>query len=222
MKHVGIVCHTKMATGPDKVIYNRVEDRLITLLEKNTMIPVLIPIASLENLGDYFHRLDGLIFAGTTDVAPFYYGEEPTDKTGQLDLELDQFEMTLLKQAIGRLPILGIERGFQLINVACGGTLSPINSRIIHHGDGVHYHSLSNRRGTRMSELYGNRLIVESNHRYGLSDIAKDLKWSAKAADGLIEAVEHNTLPLLGVQFPVHHLPDDLSSQLMKAFLQLL
>jgi len=220
VKHVGVVCYTRAATGPDKVIYNSQEDRLIELLEKNDILPVMIPITSLEDLSDYLAWLDGLVLAGQTDVSPFFYGEEPTAQTGPLDLELDQFEMTLLRLAIDRLPVLGIERGAQLINVAGGGSLSPINSRIIHHGEGVCYHSLSNRRSSFMGQLYGARLIVSSRHRYGLSEIAKDLKWSAKAADGLIEAFEHSTKPIWGVQFPLHQLSDDLSCPLIRAFRQ--
>lgn len=222
MKHIGIICHTKPASGPDRVIYNRVEDRLVQAVERTGMLPVLIPITSLQDLTDYFIRLDGLIFAGTTNIAPFYYGEEPTDKTGELDLVSDQFEMTILKQAIGQLPILGIERGFQLINLALGGTLSQINSRIIHFGSGTTYHSLNIRKGTLLHGLYGARLIVESNHSYELGDLAKDLKWTAKAPDGCIEAFEHTELPIMGVQFPPHRMRDNYSDLLLTAFLDTL
>ena len=222
MKHVGLVCQTNPDRGPDKMIYNRVDDRLVQAVEQAGLLPVLIPVTGLSELADYMLRLDGLILSGTSDIAPFFYGQEMTQNIGPLDLTQDQFELTMLKQAIGSLPVLGIERGAQLLNIALGGSLKPINSRISHDGPETCYHSLSTRRGSLMQQVLGGRLIVESNHRFQIAELGKNMRWSAKAPDGIIEAIEHQSLPLLGVQFPLRTLIPELAEQLLLAFGELL
>lgn len=218
MKFVGIVSHPKPADG---IIYNQVDDSLVQAMERVGLIPVLIPITDYDQLDDYLHRVDALVFAGQTPVAPFFYGEEPDKETGELDLELDQFEMTLLRMAIHQVPILGIERGAHLINLALGGTLAPIDSKVIHASETTAYHSLALRKRSLFHDIYGSRLIVSSNHTHKIAELGDDLKPSAKSIDGVIEGFEHQDLPIIGIQFPGHELSESLSNQLFQAFRQL-
>lgn len=215
MKTVGIIAYP----GPGHhIVYNQVEDQLIQSIAKAGILPFIIPITAMEELSEYFSKIDGLIFAGKTDIAPFYYGAEPLATTGTLDLAHDQFEMTILKQAIGQLPILGIERGCQLINIALGGSLQPVESDIIHRGAEVCYHSLTLRPDSLLGEVLGERVIVASDHGYQVADLAPELRWSAKSRDGIIEALEHVELPIWGVQFPVHRMPADLAQAFFMKF----
>ena len=218
MKFVGIPTHPYPADG---IIYHQVDERLIQAIENVGLSPVLIPMTELPNLSDYFTRLDGLILAGRTSVSPFYYGEEPSQSTGQLNLALDQFELTLIKEAIGTLPILGIERGCHLLNVAFGGTLAPVDSKVIHHGSGNHYHSLNLRKRSQLHELYGSRMIVLSRHSERIGELATKLQSSAKSVDGVIEAFEHPSLPIIGVQFPLQEMSEFMCSLLLQTFSEL-
>lgn len=218
MKTVGIVSHLRAADG---IIYNQVSDQLVQALERNGLIPLIIPITDYPMLEDYLRVIDGLIIAGNTSVAPFVYGEEPDSLSGALNLEHDQFELTMIKLATGHVPILGLERGAQLINVAFGGSLNLIDSKVIHHGLDKTYHSVTTRKRSIMSDLYGPRLIVSSNHTHRIGDLGNDLKVSGKSSDGVIEVIEHQSLPIIGLQFPAQELPEPLSDLLFQAFRQI-
>ncbi|KAA6327512.1 putative glutamine amidotransferase, partial [termite gut metagenome] len=88
-------------------------------------IPILIPVTENEKtLEDIVSLLDGLILTGGEDIHPSYYNEDPAEQLGEVNPVRDRYDMTLIRLATGRnLPVLGICRGEQLINVAFGGTL---------------------------------------------------------------------------------------------------
>jgi putative glutamine amidotransferase len=88
-------------------------------------VPVVLPpIGRRADREAVVHSLDGLLLSGGSDLDPRYYGEEPSPELGPTIPERDAFEMPLLELALRRgLPIFGICRGMQLLNVALGGTL---------------------------------------------------------------------------------------------------
>jgi len=87
--------------------------------------PLLIPLLEDEDrLRAIYERLDGIVFPGGADVAPGEYGEEPVGNLNVVEVPRDRTELTLARWASeGDLPILGICRGQQLLNVALGGSL---------------------------------------------------------------------------------------------------
>src|SRR3712207_8975155 len=85
---------------------------------------VLPPIGERRMAEAVIGGLDGLLLSGGSDLSPGYYGEEPVDELGVTIPERDAFAMALLEHALkGGIPILGICRGMQILNVALGGSL---------------------------------------------------------------------------------------------------
>jgi putative glutamine amidotransferase len=143
---------------------------------------------------------DGLLLTGGEDLDPAHYGEAPSPALGAVDHERDRFELALFSAArVARLPVLGICRGIQLINVALGGTLyqdlpSERPGSIDHDPPAardarVHHVRLA--AGSRAARALGvERLVPNSFHHQALKDIAPALVATGWSDDGVIEAVE--------------------------------
>lgn len=151
---------------------------------------------------------DGLILPGSfQDMNPKLWGAEDLHCSNDVNDELDSIQWTLLKQAAADgKPVLGICRGMQFINVFFGGTLIQDLPCAAAHapGDPERYHGIFVPEGTRLYELYGMITEVNTRHHQGAGIIGDDLKaaamWSEE--DGIVmEAVEHKTLPIIGVQW---------------------
>lgn len=151
---------------------------------------------------------DALLLCGGEDVAPDRFGQE-NDGSDEPDLERDAAEFALMEKyvAAGK-PILGICRGHQLINVALGGDL------IQHIGDEL---CLFHRRGDLPDDrihpiralesgfvhrlLAAQNLLVNSSHHQAVGRLGDGLRAVAWAESGLVEAIEHESLPIRGVQW---------------------
>ncbi|MGW7253270.1 gamma-glutamyl-gamma-aminobutyrate hydrolase family protein [Streptomyces sp. NPDC054834] len=148
-------------------------------------------------------RLDGLVVAGGPDVDPARYGAERSPRTGPPAPERDAWELALVDAALAaRVPLLGICRGMQLLNVALGGTL-------VQHLDGhaevvgvFGGHPVKPVPGTLYAEAVPEETTVPTYHHQAVDRLGEGLVPSAYAADGTVEAVE---LPsagwVLGVQW---------------------
>ena len=167
----------------------------------------------LSAMGDpevYTATFQGLLLTGSSsDVTPALYGQENTAAAG-CDSELDRMELDLVNAFLrAGKPILGICRGIQVLNVALGGTLyqdipTQRPDAIVHSGptdrDDV-FHQLETLPGSAMEKLYGTGLLTNSYHHQAVSTLGRGLRATAWTEDGIVEAVEHETLPLLAVQF---------------------
>ncbi|MGP4008195.1 gamma-glutamyl-gamma-aminobutyrate hydrolase family protein [Streptomyces sp. 4N124] len=148
-------------------------------------------------------RLDGLVIAGGPDVEPVRYGAERDDRTGPPARARDAWELALIEAALeARVPLLGICRGMQLLNVALGGTL-------VQHLDGhaevvgvFGRHSVKPVPGTLYAGVVPEETAVPTYHHQSVDRLGAGLVASAHAVDGTVEAVE---LPsagwVLGVQW---------------------
>jgi putative glutamine amidotransferase len=144
--------------------------------------------------------LDGLIITGGRDVAPESYGQQPhpaTDEASADNRQRDAFEFALVDGAIRRgMPLLGICRGAQVINVALGGTLHQHLPDVIghtHHQKGNAVFSTSAVRtvpGTRLASLIGESSDAQCYHHQAIDRLGEGLIVSAQDSDGVIEAVE--------------------------------
>jgi len=148
----------------------------------------------------------GLLLTGGGDVEPARYGAEPHPATEKVDALRDATEILAVREAMRRgLPILGICRGIQLLNVALGGTLVQDiaecfpGSALNHRGQD---HPVCLQAGTLLAELWpGPELVVNSRHHQGVADLAAGLRAVAWTSDGIVEAVEAGDgYPLLGLQ----------------------
>ena len=158
-------------------------------------------------------RLDGLMLSGGGDIEPARYGGDAHEENYMVDAERDETELALVRSAVSiRMPIFGICRGAQVVNVALGGTL--IEHLPDELGEAVAPrapprrpipHEIRVRAGTRLAEIVGQEKIeVASWHHQGIRRAAEGLSVSAFAPDGAIEAVEMPSADhpwLIGVQW---------------------
>ena len=150
--------------------------------------------------------VDALVLCGGEDVEPRRYGAEPSPRLGTVNLRRDAWEILLLDEAVKRrLPVIGICRGCQLINVYFGGTLwqdlpTERPGPVVHRGKGGH--AVQVVAGSRLAGCLGStNLMVNTSHHQAVKDLAPGFRVAAVAPDGVVEAIESDDLPVVGVQF---------------------
>ena len=152
-----------------------------------------------EDAGDVLDLLDGLVVAGGEDVGTDLYGHDPHPRTGPKHHRRDGAELAVLRGALERdLPVLGICRGIQLLNVACGGTLvqhlEDVTDQTPHRFDDATWgeHEVVTEPGSRLREIVGERPHVRSHHHQGIGAVGAGLSVTAHAHDGTIEGLERD------------------------------
>lgn len=179
-------------------------------------VPVVLPPAGDERTAEAIvGSLDGLLLSGGSDLDPGYYGERPVPELGPTIPERDVFEMALVGLALRRgIPVFGICRGMQVLNVALGGTLyqdlpSQWSGNVLKHRQDTPKwqptHEVEVRDGSYISEVMGREVVkVNSYHHQGIKELADGLVATGWSPDGVVEAVEAADLSeqwLLGVQW---------------------
>jgi putative glutamine amidotransferase len=172
-------------------------------------VPLLLPpIPDVVELA--LTRLDGLILAGGPDIEPSRYGATALESTGAPRVDRDATELGLAGTALAAgLPVLGICRGMQLLNVARGGTLHQHLPDVVGNSDHAPapavygHHPVQVTAGSLLAKALGRTdAEVPTYHHQGIDQLGAGLSVSATAADGTIEAVEDQSLPFcLAVQW---------------------
>ena len=179
--------------------------------------PVLIPLLQDQDaLRAAYDACAGILIPGGVDMDPTTYGEAPHAKLGRIDPDRDRVELQLTRWCIeDKKPLLGLCRGLQVINVAQGGTLfQDLEAQLdgaIRHDYFPNYgferdhlsHSVAVDPSSRLHSLVNlDQLPVNSMHHQGVKQLGRGLMACARAADGLIEAVEStNGHWMVGVQW---------------------
>lgn len=221
------------------------EDSIAHLVAKRGALVVMIPsletCSALEvgdlNVGQYADALDGLVLQGGIDISPSMYGEEKMEvnKDVRTDPIRDRYEMKLLQAFVQRKkPVLGICRGFQLMNIFKGGSLfqdlptQQAESKVLHRSDSYDNftHHVDVAAGGILETMYPKRGEIVSIHHQGVKRLGKGLQVEATSEDGLIEAFsDPSERFFVGVQWhPEFHIDQEdrfLGSEpLMRAFLK--
>lgn len=183
-------------------------------VEKAGGLPFIIPTldddpTQVETVLDH---LDALLLTGGVDVNPGQFGENPHSKLGRVSPERDRLELPLTRAALARkLPILGICRGIQVLNVAAGGTLyqdlySQLKEPFKHYQEAPRWfpsHEVAVDPATRTGSIHGvTTLQVNSFHHQAVNRVAPGFVVTARAADGVIEGIERPEDPFtVGIQW---------------------
>jgi putative glutamine amidotransferase len=224
---IGIATQTQEAVPGQLPRCWIMSQRYVQVLASLGAVPVLIPLlpSDTETLREIYDRLNGLFLTGGVDVDPSRYGESKLEKCGHTDTDRDAVEILLLQWAIAdHKPVLAVCRGFQVVNVACGGSLyqdvpSQCPAMMKHDyfppengtpGRDYLAHEVTIAPTTRLGQCLGTeRAIVNSMHHQGIKSLAPCLTASAWAPDGLIEGVEgKNGHYLVAVQWHPEEITD--------------
>ncbi len=181
-------------------------------VERKGGVPIILPITSKkEVVEEYIKIIDALILTGGQDVDPNLYGEELYKESEEPSVERDQYDFMLIEAALKKgIPILGICRGMQILNVYLGGKLhqdikyhSKTNLKHVQssmYSDPVHSIKIS--KGSYLYEKLGEESRVNSIHHQCIKEVASSLNVVAVSiGDGIIEAYESKEGKILGVQW---------------------
>ena len=152
-------------------------------------------------------KYDCLVVCGGGDIHPSYYGESPLKPHYTYDRCFDEYELSVIRAFVKeKKPILGICRGMQSVNVALGGSLfQSIRSQLglCHKGSDkkVCEHEIKISKDSELSKKIGLRAIVNSYHHQSVNCPGEGLYVIAATHDGVIEAFEGKSLPVLGIQW---------------------
>jgi putative glutamine amidotransferase len=174
-------------------------------------LPFCLGNVSPEYALDYIDQADGLLLSGGVDVDPAMFGENPHPELGFVDESRDQMEFALYKAAKQKgIPVLGICRGIQAINVFEGGTLHqhvPAVTGVMQHSqhnlDGTLFHEVRLEPTSQLAKAYDKTSIrTNSYHHQAVNKVGPELRAVGWTSDGLIEAVEGTGKSfVLGVQW---------------------
>lgn len=164
-------------------------------------IPLLVPCAEGLSPEDLIGRFDGLLLTGGQDIDPYLYGEEPHQDIGSVYPARDRLEIGLCKMAAeAGIPVLGICKGLQVMNVAMGGTLiqdirSALGGKALCHSQKapgfIGMHDVHISEGSKLRSIFNSdKLRVNSFHHQAIKEVGGPLVITARAGDGVPEAAE--------------------------------
>lgn len=189
----------------------------VRAIQRNGGVPVLIPAAmAAEDVEAAVSFCDGILFPGGDDMTPWYYDEEPLPVIGTFRPEIDDAWLKVGRYALeNKIPMLGICKGHQTLNVLMGGSLYQDLS--LQDGERIQHlqrynrtyltHHVEVEEGTRLAGLFGaGKLKTNSMHHQAVKKLGKGLRISARACDGTVEGIEDEEGLIMGVQWH----PEDL------------
>jgi putative glutamine amidotransferase len=243
---IGIATQTQEPVRGETPLAWVMGQKYVRVLTDLGAVPWLIPLLPGDEatLREIYDRIDGVFLTGGVDVDPGAYHEARHELCGRTDPARDWTEVRLVRWAIeDKKPVLGVCRGIQIINVACGGTLyqdvklrqpMPIKhdyfpSQEAGYARDLLVHDVDVQQQSRLRQIMGDDHVrVNSMHHQSIKDLAPGLVATAFAPDGMIEGVEctegiecRNGHFLLGIQWHPEELVDTAPSmrQLFQAFL---
>ena len=214
--------------------------RYIRALTSAGALPWMIPLVGddEDTLRGMYEELDGVFLPGGADIDPASYGQDRHPRCDKSDPHRDRVELALARWAIpDRKPVLGVCRGLQLVNLACGGSLyqdlaDQLAGSIKHDyfpfggqfARDFLAHDVSITKGSRLADIFGAGTVkVNSMHHQGIREVGSGLVATAVAPDGLVEGIESaDDAFVVGVQWHPEALTDGdvRSRQLFESFIE--
>lgn len=183
-------------------------------------IPVIVPPLDIDGLYKWLDcvSVDALLLSGGADIDPALFGEEPVAELGRVSRQRDDYEIALFRAAERRrIPVLGICRGLQVINVSRGGTLwqdmpSQCGEKFAIHDQTqpteTPIHEVTLLAGSQIAVLLGGTQVgTNSHHHQSVKTLGEGLIATGTSADGTIEALEDSQANILAVQFHPERMP---------------
>lgn len=204
-----ILITNNYATDPNKFgvgRYIRIKENFVNAVLKAGGVPIL----SAHGDADTYARIaDGVLFSGGQDINPIHYGEKPYKEGCSYLDERDEMELAICKSFYKlKKPMLGVCRGIQTINVALGGTIIqdiPSMVELSAHKQSLFSdkpaHYVKSVEGSKIRELFGEEFIVNTHHHQAVKTCAPGFRATAFTDEGVIEAIEHESLPIIGTQW---------------------
>ncbi|MGP6138627.1 gamma-glutamyl-gamma-aminobutyrate hydrolase family protein [Jeotgalibaca sp. A127] len=162
--------------------------------------PIMLPVGTAEDARNMVEVLDALILSGGHDVDPELYGEEPHRNLTLTFPKRDAFDFALYEAAIEKgIPVLGVCRGLQLINVYHGGSLyqdlpAQYDAELLLHVQKAPFetplHGISVQPGSHLYDVIGAHTKVNTLHHQAIKNLGTGLKAVAHSQDGIVEAIE--------------------------------
>ena len=181
-----------------------INNAYLTSIEQAGGIPICIPNATEENVEALLKIVDGLLLIGGADIDPILFGEEPHRNLGSVVRKRDDSDIVLMNAALKKqMPILGVCRGQQVMNVALGGTIiqdipTQVENTLLHkqtskRGELAHSVDVTT---PKFKEIFGEESFrVNTFHHQSIGKVGEGLVVSAVAKDGIIEGIEHESHP---------------------------
>ena len=227
---IAVPARLSTAKGADARVglANTIFNDVVSLVQAQGLETITVTETSLEGF-------DGLVLPGGGDVDPKRYSGDESAPCYDVNPAQDELDFGILAEAISRgIPVLGVCRGLQVINVAFNGTLvedlapSSVNHAAIDDGCGTlewSWHPVALNPESKLYQNLGQAEIeVASGHHQAIAKLGPGLRASATANDGIVEAIEHESLPIVAVQWHPEALgnPAELAAAPFATFARLL
>lgn len=195
-------------------VYMKVNEWNLKAIENFGGIPVMLHITNDDKVIEgYIKILDGIYLTGGGDINPLLFNEEPIRELGNVEYDRDNFEIKLYKKASEKnIPILGVCRGMQVMNVADGGNLyqdlysqrpKTNNHSCKYAFEGNEFHTVNIKENSKLYDILNTTEIkINSYHHQAVNELAKDYVATAFAKDGVVECIESTKLKYaIGIQW---------------------
>lgn len=160
------------------------------------VLPCILPEDHVEQVLNSIH---GLILSGGVDVDPLLFGEEPLPAMGDICPRRDRLELMLTRRALAlNMPVLGICRGVQILNIAAGGKViqdigSTMKGTFKHQQQAPRWygtHTIRTLPGSKLAAILGEEMVVNTFHHQAVGEVAEEFAVSAWSLDGVVEGIE--------------------------------